>query len=106
MAAALGEKSLACAHFFDCKFDRKLDSKLDRFDKSVCGRVSWIRMLGRIDLSARFTGRPVAQLAERRSPKPKVGGSIPSWPASVKLRRSNGKTSCADRQANSCDKVL
>src|SRR3990167_6970895 len=25
--------------------------------------------------------RPIAQLAERRSPKPKVGGSIPSWPA-------------------------
>ncbi len=24
--------------------------------------------------------RPVAQLAERRSPKPKVGGSIPPWP--------------------------
>ena len=26
--------------------------------------------------------RPVAQLAERRSPKPQVGGSRPSWPAS------------------------
>ena len=26
--------------------------------------------------------RPVAQLAEHRSPKPGVGGSIPSWPAS------------------------
>ena len=25
--------------------------------------------------------RPVAQLAEQRSPKPQVGGSIPSWPA-------------------------
>src|SRR2546428_12185186 len=25
--------------------------------------------------------RPVAQLAEHRSPKPGVGGSIPSWPA-------------------------
>ena len=24
--------------------------------------------------------RPVAQLAERRSPKPKVRGSIPRWP--------------------------
>ncbi len=24
--------------------------------------------------------RPIAQLVERRSPKPKVGGSIPSWP--------------------------
>ena len=29
-----------------------------------------------------FRRRPVAQLAERRSPKPQVGGSIPSWPAS------------------------
>ncbi len=27
--------------------------------------------------------RPVAQLAERRSPKPQVGGSIPSWPATA-----------------------
>ena len=27
------------------------------------------------------TTRSVAQLAERRSPKPKVGGSSPSWPA-------------------------
>jgi preprotein translocase SecE subunit len=25
--------------------------------------------------------RPVAQLVEQRSPKPQVGGSIPSWPA-------------------------
>ena len=25
--------------------------------------------------------RPIAQLVERRSPKPKVGGSRPSWPA-------------------------
>ena len=27
--------------------------------------------------------RPVAQLAEQRSPKPQVGGSIPSWPAII-----------------------
>ena len=27
--------------------------------------------------------RPVAQLAEQRSPKPQVGGSIPSWPAKL-----------------------
>lgn len=27
--------------------------------------------------------RPVAQLAEQRSPKPQVGGSIPSWPANL-----------------------
>ena len=32
--------------------------------------------------------RPVAQLAEQRSPKPQVGGSIPSWPA---MNRSDGK---------------
>ena len=31
--------------------------------------------------SLRF--RRVAQLAERRSPKPQVGGSIPSWPATI-----------------------
>ena len=31
--------------------------------------------------------RPVAQLAERRSPKPQVGGSIPSWPARYPLVR-------------------
>ena len=30
----------------------------------------------------RRSQRPVAQLAERRSPKPQVGGSIPSGPAS------------------------
>ncbi len=27
--------------------------------------------------------RSVAQLAEQRSPKPQVGGSIPSWPATI-----------------------
>ncbi len=27
--------------------------------------------------------RPVAQLAEQRSPKPQVGGSSPSWPAII-----------------------
>lgn len=32
---------------------------------------------------ARIRYRPVAQLAEQRSPKPQVGGSIPSWPASL-----------------------
>ena len=31
--------------------------------------------------------RPVAQLAERRSPKPQVGGSIPSWPATFEVVR-------------------
>lgn len=35
--------------------------------------------------------RPVVQLVERRSPKPKVGGSSPSWPAIalVKFNRAN-----------------
>ena len=36
---------------------------------------------GRTDISR--NNRPVAQLAERRSPKPQVGGSIPSWPATM-----------------------
>ena len=35
--------------------------------------------------------RPVAQLAERRSPKPKVGGSIPSWPAGTLLKLTDGQ---------------
>ena len=34
--------------------------------------------------------RPVAQLAEHRSPKPGVGGSIPSWPARF-LRRDGDR---------------
>ena len=33
--------------------------------------------------------RPVAQLAERRSPKPQVGGSIPSWPANYLIIMKN-----------------
>ncbi len=32
--------------------------------------------------------RPVAQLAEYRSPKPGVGGSMPSWPAMTDWRGS------------------
>ncbi len=35
--------------------------------------------------------RPVAQLAERRSPKPQVGGSIPSWPAKFERMNVVGK---------------
>ena len=42
---------------------------------SGCSKRCRIR---RIDSDSK---RPVAQLAERRSPKPQVGGSIPSWPA-------------------------
>ena len=34
-----------------------------------------------VELGVHF--RPVAQLAEQRSPKPQVGGSIPSWPATL-----------------------
>jgi hypothetical protein len=33
--------------------------------------------------------RPVAQLAEQRSPKPQVGGSIPSWPAKLKFEHDS-----------------
>ena len=33
--------------------------------------------------------RPVAQLAEQRSPKPQVGGSIPSWPANWQENLTN-----------------
>ena len=33
--------------------------------------------------------RPVAQLVEHRSPKPGVGGSIPSWPANEEEFRKN-----------------
>jgi preprotein translocase subunit SecE len=32
------------------------------------------------------SGRPVAQLAEQRIPNPQVGGSIPSWPATLRVR--------------------
>ena len=32
---------------------------------------------------AKTISRGIAQLAERRSPKPKVGGSIPSAPATL-----------------------
>ena len=42
-----------------------------------------------VELGVHF--RPVAQLAEQRSPKPQVGGSIPSWPAIYfAYVRSNG----------------
>jgi hypothetical protein len=36
--------------------------------------------------------RPVAQLAEQRSPKPQVGGSIPSWPAIFAVYAARNKT--------------
>ncbi len=46
-------------------------------------RENWdsIIILHRYNSSNVSDNRPVAQLAERRSPKPKVGGSMPSWPA-------------------------
>ena len=41
-----------------------------------------------------FVFRPVAQLAERRSPKPQVGGSIPSWPANyLNIMKETSKSS-------------
>ncbi len=35
-----------------------------------------------LELGTRYFPRPVAQLAEHRSPKAGVVGSIPAWPAS------------------------
>ncbi len=44
-------------------------------------KVEIIIVLHRYNPGDVSDNRPVAQLAERRSPKPKVGGSMPSWPA-------------------------
>ena len=41
--------------------------------------------------STRATFRPVAQLAERLSPKQEVVGSIPSWPAKKMRRHKSGR---------------
>ena len=41
--------------------------------------------------------RPVAQLAEQRSPKPQVGGSIPSWPAIFAVNSKEQKIPMADK---------
>ena len=46
--------------------------------------------------------RPVAQLAEQRSPKPQVGGSIPSWPAIKKA--GYAMNAAQERVVNSCQK--
>tara|TARA_Y100001960_G_scaffold36831_1_gene34631 strand:- start:1140 stop:1604 length:465 start_codon:yes stop_codon:yes gene_type:complete len=43
--------------------------------------------------------RPVAQLAERWSPKPQVGGSIPSWPAKEQMAFS-GMDRVIDKMQN------
>ncbi len=37
--------------------------------------------------------RPLVQLVERRSPKPKVGGSSPSWPAIINPNTENTEVS-------------
>ena len=45
-------------------------------------------MLSRLSCHLRnlvSTCRPVVQLVEHRSPKPAVGGSSPSWPATYKF---------------------
>ena len=54
-----------------------------------------------------LTRRPVAQLAERRSPKPQVGGSIPSWPATRSRRWQNGSRADGrqDRSTRSEDRA-
>ena len=44
--------------------------------------------------------RPVAQLAERRSPKPQVGGSRPSWPASPRCGAGAQRTSSSTGHGN------
>ena len=51
-------------------------------------------------IRARTDRRPVAQLAERRSPKPQVGGSIPSWPATMQsfVATDSGSSPVTDRQ--------
>lgn len=45
----------------------------------VCQDTGFLALIGFLVHEGDY--RPVAQLAERRSPKPKVGGSMPSWPA-------------------------
>ena len=49
--------------------------------------------------------RPVAQLAERRSPKPQVGGSIPSWPATMRRRGGEAVEAAGNGQARWLDKI-
>ncbi len=49
------------------------------------GVVAKILKYSGASFRTRQVRRPVAQLAERRSPKPQVGGSIPSWPATIRL---------------------
>src|SRR6476659_8854216 len=52
--------------------------------------------------------RPVAQLAERRSPKPQVGGSIPSWPATsgVRSQMTEVRCACTSKRRQRTDKAL
>ena len=51
--------------------------------------------------------RPVAQLAEQRSPKPQVGGSIPSWPATYRWQNLLGiyMAAKAEVTANPADRM-
>ena len=48
--------------------------------------------------------RGVAQLVERRSPKPKVAGSIPAAPANKKRGKNENiaGTICASSQTGNC----
>ena len=50
--------------------------------------------------------RGVAQLAERRSPKPKVGGSRPSAPAKSVLVVSNGRAPGGQQLAHGVRQVV
>ena len=56
------------------KRDERIDAKCGRSARSFHIRIRCAAQYGRLC-------RGVAQLAERRSPKPKVGGSRPSAPA-------------------------
>ena len=53
-----------------------------------------------LNMSQLRKDRPVAQLAEWRSPKPQVGGSIPSWPANI------GKMMIMVQSKNKLDMLL
>ena len=87
--------TLACT---ECKRRNYINSrnkkvKTERLElKKYCPANGSIPCTGRPSRRERpATRRPVAQLAEHRSPKPVVGGSSPSWPATL-TRRVNRAT--------------
>src|SRR5207302_88495 len=68
---------------FECEVYVLTKEEGGRHTPRLLPAVHGVRSAERADrrLSANGRSRPVAQLAERRSPKPQVGGSSPSWPA-------------------------